>query len=111
MDAYDIFVSYSHEDRERVKILVASLAAEGWEVFWDRTIPPGESWRTYIGQPLAAAPIVIVAWSKHSVESDWVCQEADAAAKRKVLLPVFIDEVSPPLGLAHTRRAIRRSAT
>ena len=105
MNAYDIFVSYSHEDRERVKVLVAALSAEGWQVFWDRTIPPGESWRTWIGAPLAKAPIVIVCWSKSSVESDWVCQEADAAAKRRVLLPVFLDEVTPPLGLAHIHGA------
>jgi hypothetical protein len=102
---YDIFVSYSHQDRERVKVLVAALAAEGWNVFWDRTIPPGESWRSHIGAPLAAAPVVVVCWSKDSVESDWVCQEADAAAKRKVLMPVFLDSVTPPLGLAHIHAA------
>lgn len=105
MDACDIFVSYSHQDRERVRVLVSALAAEGWEVFWDRTIPPGESWRTWIGAPLAAAPVVIVCWTKHSVESDWVSQEADAAAKRRALLPVTLDEVTPPLGLAHIHAA------
>ncbi|HYC64306.1 MAG TPA: TIR domain-containing protein [Reyranellaceae bacterium] len=105
MNAFDIFVSYAHEDRERAKVLVAALSAEGWQVFWDRTIPPGESWRSWIGAPLGKAPIVIVCWSKHSIESDWVCQEADAAAKRRVLLPVFIDEVTPPLGLAHIHGA------
>lgn len=103
--AHDIFISYSHQDRERVKILVEALAAEGWEVFWDRTIPPGESWRTFIGAPLSAAPVVIVCWTKTSIESDWVSQEADAAAKRKALLPVMLDHVSPPLGLGHIHAA------
>ena len=105
MEAYDIFVSYSHQDRERVRLLVAALSAEGWRVFWDRTIPAGESWRSYIGAPLAAAPIVVVCWSKASVGSDWVSQEADAAAKRRVLLPVMFDEVTPPLGLGHIHAA------
>jgi hypothetical protein len=105
LDAYDIFVSYSHQDRERVRTLVNALSAEGWRVFWDRTIPAGESWRSYIGAPLAAAPIVVVCWTKVSVESDWVSQEADAAAKRRVLLPVMFDEVTPPLGLGHIHAA------
>ena len=105
MDTYDIFVSYSHEDRARVQSLVSALTAEGWKVFWDRTIPPGESWRTYIGGPLAQAPAVIVCWSRQSIDSDWVTQEADDAAKRKTLIPVMIDAVSPPLGLAHVHAA------
>jgi hypothetical protein len=105
VDRYDIFVSYSHQDRERVRVLVQALADEGWQVFWDRTIPPGETWRSFIGAPLAAAPVVIVCWSAHSIASDWVEQEADAAAKRKVLVPVLIDHVEPPLGLRHVHLA------
>ena len=105
MDRYDIFVSYAHQDRERVQVLVSALAAEGWQVFWDRTIPAGETWRSYIGAPLGAVPVVIVCWSKDSVASDWVEQEADAAAKRKVLVPVLIDHVEPPLGLRHVHMA------
>ncbi|HYC63131.1 MAG TPA: toll/interleukin-1 receptor domain-containing protein [Reyranellaceae bacterium] len=105
MEKHDIFVSYAHQDRERVQVLVSALAAEGWSVFWDRTIPAGETWRSYIGAPLAAVPVVIVCWSKDSVASDWVEQEADAAAKRKVLVPVLIDHVEPPLGLRHVHMA------
>lgn len=40
----DIFVSYATEDRDRVRPLVEVLEAEGWDVFWDREIPPGRSW-------------------------------------------------------------------
>jgi hypothetical protein len=105
VEQHDIFVSYAHQDRARVQILVSALAAEGWNVFWDRTIPAGETWRSYIGAPLAAAPVVVVCWSKDSVASDWVEQEADAAAKRKALVPVLIDPVEPPLGLRHVHMA------
>jgi hypothetical protein len=105
MSDCDIFVSYAHEDRERIQQFVHALEAEGWSVFWDRTLPPGESWRSYIGTRLAAAPVVIVAWSKHSVESDWVGQEAEHAAKRRALVPVLLDHVSPPLGLGHIQSA------
>jgi hypothetical protein len=105
MDDYDIFVSYSHEDRERVRGFVGALVEQGWRVFWDRRIPAGESWRSYIGVPLGKAPIVIVCWSNHSIESEWVQQEADHAHRRRALLPVMIDAVVPPLGLAHIHAA------
>ena len=37
-------------------------------------------------------------WSDSSVESDWVLEEAGDARDRNVLIPVFIDQVQPPLG-------------
>jgi hypothetical protein len=105
MSDCDIFVSYAHEDRERIQPFVHALEGQGWSVFWDRTLPPGESWRSYIGTRLNSAPVVIVAWSKHSIESDWVAQEAERAIARRALIPVMIDEVVPPLGLSHIHAA------
>jgi hypothetical protein len=102
---YDIFLSYAHEDLERVRPLVGDLEAEQWRVFWDRTIPAGETWRTFIGVQLDTAPVVVVVWSKVSVESHWVASEADRANKRGVLVPVLLDEISPPLGLDHIQAA------
>jgi uncharacterized protein YraI len=100
-----IFMSYAHQDRDRVRVLVAALEAEGYRAFWDRTTPPGMSWRQHIGAQLLASPVVIVAWSKYSVESTWVLEEADSASKRGALIPVMIDAVHPPLGLAHVQAA------
>ena len=40
----DIFLSYTHADRERVRPLVTLLEAEGWTVWWDRGIVPGAPW-------------------------------------------------------------------
>lgn len=96
---HDIFVSYAREDEPRVQPLVSALEAQGWRVFWDRTIPVGETWLDYIGTRLEAAPVVIVAWSRHSVQSEFVYSEASRARARRALLPILIDRVSPPLGL------------
>jgi adenylate cyclase len=38
----DIFVFYSRQDKARVAPLVAALEAEGWSVWWDPAIAPGE---------------------------------------------------------------------
>lgn len=105
MSDCDIFLSYAHQDRDRVQTLISALVAEGWRVFWDRTIPPGESFRNHIEARLDIAPVVLVCWSRHSILSDWVGQEAEAANKRMALIPVMIDTVRAPLGLAHIHGA------
>jgi formylglycine-generating enzyme required for sulfatase activity len=94
----DIFISYAREDIETAERLADALAAQGWSVFWDRTIPPGQSWRSYIGKALDDARCVIVLWSASSIESEFVLEEADDANRRKVLLPAAIEPVLPPLG-------------
>ncbi len=80
----DIFLSYASEDRERVRPLAEALAEQGWDVWWDRSIPPGQTWREVIQAALAEARCVVVVWSRRSVESRWVIAEADQALRRKL---------------------------
>jgi hypothetical protein len=94
----DIFISYNNEDRPRAQKFAEALAGRGWSVFWDRKIPTGRTWRETIGKELNGARCVIVLWSKTSVVSDWVREEADDAKQRGVLVPVQIDNIPPPIG-------------
>ena len=94
----DIFISYAREDGSRAAELAAGLEAQGWSVFWDRDIPSGQTWRTFVGRHLDEARCVIVAWSVASIESHWVHEEADDARQRHVLVPVLFDAVTPPIG-------------
>jgi formylglycine-generating enzyme required for sulfatase activity len=95
----DIFLSYTHEDEARIRDLVHALEEHGWSVFWDRRIPTGKTWQSYIGQALSDAKCVIVAWSQHSITSKWVIEEANDAEERGLLIPILLDPVKPPLGL------------
>jgi peptidoglycan hydrolase-like protein with peptidoglycan-binding domain len=101
----EIFVSYSKDDAVRVQVLVAAIEREGWKVFWDQEILPGEDWESSIGVHLDAAPVVIAVWSKHSVKSRYVRSETNRANKRNVVVPVLIDAVEPPFGLEHIQAA------
>lgn len=101
----DVFVSYAREDRARIAALVQALEAHGLSVFWDRQIPPGKTWREHIGQALADARCVVVAWSRNSIASEFVAEEADDARRRGVLVPVRIDAVLPPLGFRSVQAA------
>lgn len=94
----DVFLSYAREDLEQARQLAQALTGQGWSVFWDRTIPAGETWREYIGAQLEQARCVVVAWSKTSISSRWVQEEADEGLQRDALVPVLFEPVTPPLG-------------
>lgn len=94
----DIFISYAREDEKIVQFLSNYLQAQGWSVFWDRDIPVGQTWRTYIGQALCGARCVIVVWTQNSIHSQWVIEEAEEGRQRGILLPIRIDSVDLPLG-------------
>jgi adenylate cyclase len=56
----DIFVSYARADRARVAPLVAGLEAEGWSVWWDPNIVPGQEFDQLIAQEIDKAKAVVV---------------------------------------------------
>jgi sulfatase modifying factor 1 len=101
----DIFISYARGDRERIRPLADAFSEQGWTVFWDLEIPPGQSWRSYLKGRLDEARCVVVAWSETSVESHWVQVEADEGLRRGVLVPVCIDQTEPPFGFGHVQAA------
>lgn len=94
----DIFLSYKSEDRAAVAALVRVIEAEGFDVWWDRTLVPGEKFAQVIRRELEGAPCVVVAWSSRSVDSNWVQDEAGVGRDRGVLVPVSLDGSNPPLG-------------
>ena len=72
----EVFVSYAHADRERVRPIVDCLRAARLNVWWDEGIAPGGVWGDVIQQKLREAACVIVVWSHASVESIFVRAEA-----------------------------------
>ena len=93
----DIFVSYSRSDKARVAPLVAALEAQGWSVWWDPEITPGDEFDALIGAELETARAVVVVWSPLSVDSRWVKGEARDAADRGVLVPVRFENARLPI--------------
>ncbi|NJD31121.1 MAG: TIR domain-containing protein [Gammaproteobacteria bacterium] len=93
----DIFVSYSRQDKARVAPLVAALEAEGWTVWWDPEITPGQEFDALISRELEQARALVVVWTETSVDSRWVRGEARDAADRGVLVPVRFDSARLPL--------------
>lgn len=96
---HDIFLSYSTKDRDRLKPLFQALAQQGWSVFWDhQSIHTGENWHRKIEEAINNSRCVVVVWSKHSIQSEWVLEEASRGKARNVLLPIRIDAIESPFG-------------
>ena len=93
----DVFLSYANSDRERARDVANVLSAHGWSVWWDRQIRPGETFDDVIERELETAKNIVVLWTKASVVSEWVRNEAAVAAQRGVLVPVLLEDVKPPL--------------
>ncbi len=94
----DVFISYARDDREAARELAALVSAQGYEVWWDRELIPGDAYADVIEKTLDAAKVVIVLWSAVSRKSYWVRDEAAVGRDRGRLVPVALDAEPPPLG-------------
>ena len=104
----DVFISYKKSDADRVRPLVEHMRAAGLDVWWDEGIQPSTSWRAEIAKQLAAAKCVVAVWTNDSVDHEqgaWVMEEATHGLARKVLAPVRLDLVAPPLGFGEVQYA------
>ena len=104
----DVFISYKKSDADRVRPLVEHLRSAGLDVWWDEGIQPSTSWRAEIAKQLNAAKCVVAVWTKDSVDPEqggWVMEEATYGQARKILAPVRLDLVAPPLGFGETQYA------
>ncbi|MXO60890.1 TIR domain-containing protein [Altererythrobacter salegens] len=93
-----VFVSYSRDDRERVLPVIHALEASGVGVWWDGLLVGGDRFAKTTETALETADAVVVVWSRRSVESHWVRDEATRGRDRGCMISLALDGVEPPLG-------------
>lgn len=93
-----VFLSYSREDVAKAQAVAAALEREGHSVWWDRQLHGGSRFSKEIERALKNAEAVVVLWSRASIESAWVQDEAAEGRDGDRLVPVLIDDSKPPLG-------------
>lgn len=74
------------------------MEKDGHSVWWDLRVHPGSNFTTEIAHALNNADTVVVLWSRNSIKSTWVLDEAAAGRDSSKLLPVLLDTSTPPLG-------------
>lgn len=93
-----VFLSYSRADQKRALPVIKAMEAAGLQVWWDGLLEGGDTFLPTTEAALESADAVVVLWSKVSVESNWVRDEAQRGRDRQCLVPLTIDGTMPPLG-------------
>jgi TolB-like protein len=93
-----IFLSYAHEDVAKAKSLAGSLERAGHSVWWDPHVGGGTRFAAEIATALRGCEVVVVLWSRHSIDSSWVQDEAAEGRDGGRLVPIMLDDNRPPLG-------------
>jgi len=76
----------------------SAIEKAGYRVWWDGMLEGGTSFLETTEEALESAKAVVVLWSKNSVKSHWVRDEAMSGRTRERLLPISLDGTMPPLG-------------
>jgi|SRR5688572_13120132 len=94
---YDVFLSYSYQDRTWVSEFAEALNAAGVHNWFDvGQILPGENWQDQLQEALREAEIMIIFLSEDSVQSPNVLFELGAAvAGEKKIIPIVIAQNEP----------------
>jgi tetratricopeptide (TPR) repeat protein len=94
----NIFLSYARVDFAKAERVAKALEAVGHSVWWDRHLNPGERFSAEIDRALKSADAVVALWSKASIESAWVQDEAGVGRDSGRLVPALLEPIAPPLG-------------
>ena len=101
----DIFLSYASADLPRVRSLIRALERHGWSV-----VGSHHSARAHIRSGhrggIRRGPLCDCGVVTALCEPDWVKTEAAEGARRRILVPVLLDEVRIPLSSGGCRRRV-----
>lgn len=101
-----IFISYSHEDKDKVDLLAAHMVKKNASVWVDRwELNVGDSIIQRVQEAITESDALLVILSKASIKSEWCKKELNSGLireldeKRIVVLPVLLEDCDIPLFL------------
>lgn len=100
---YDVFLSYSWNDKEAVRVCATKLEGAGLKVWFDEPIsPPGQAIALWPDSALDRSRTLVLFMSANALASNWTKLESgtlrfrDPLNKAKRFIPVRLDDVEPP---------------
>jgi len=95
---YDVFLSYSRADSDRVTPLRDELRRLGYRVFFDEeSIDPSSPWRLRLRQAIRGSRSLVLCWSAPAHDSEYVNFEyMQADALHKPIFPWRLDKTELP---------------
>ncbi len=97
-----VFISHSKETSRLAKELGAELRRQGWDVWNDEEILPGDNWAEKVGRGLKSSQAMVALLTPEAINSSWVLKEIEYALGEKSfnkrLIPVIVgseESISP----------------
>lgn len=98
--AHQVFISYASKDLQAAEKIYKALTAKNIRCWWDRRdIHPGDKWPKKLAAALEQAKVVILVFSAHTSQSEWVEREINHALNKKKTIIVFRVKDVPPQGI------------
>lgn len=92
-----IFISYSHKDKEKVFPVIERMVDDGFRVWFDEGIVPGEEWTKTIAEHLNGCSVFFAFVSENSLESKNCTREINFAIKKdKYFVTVMLEDTELP---------------
>ena len=89
-----VFASYCHEDASRVYPCIEHMAREGYRIWFDEGIIPGDEWQETIADRLAGCDVFVAFITENSMASHNCRREINFAVQRgKTIISLFLDDV------------------
>ena len=95
MTNFDVFISYSHQDKATADAVCASLERAGIRCWIaPRDIVPGTDWGESIIDAMARAEIMVLIFSGHANSSAQIKREVERAVNKDLpVIPLRIEDV------------------
>jgi hypothetical protein len=95
---FNIFISYSTEDSDKIKPVLDLLSAiQDTKIFFaEKTINPGDNISQTIINNIKNSDVFIVFYSESAIKSNYVQQEIGVAKSNyKIIIPILLDSNKP----------------
>ena len=95
-----VFLSYAHSDKDRVFPEIKRFNEEGFNVWYDEGISPGNEWSDEIAQKLSECTVFVVMLTPTSAPREAVLNEISFALDEgKPFLAIYLEDTELPPGL------------
>ncbi len=93
---HDCMVSYKRDDESYARALVTALEQDGFRVWWDQNILPGQDIDEKVQEAIDQSRYIVLCVSPRAIKSNYVSAEVDISSGR--IIPVFIEPTDLPVG-------------
>lgn len=94
------FISYSHNDHEKVYDDIEKFHNEGINIWYDYGIPTGTIWKEKIKEKIRKSKFFILFLSENAINSSWVINEINIAQEYHIpFVTIYIEEFELPMEL------------